>query len=273
MNDDESMNDFVSSYESLHENEGNERTDTSNTSNTDTNNPDTQDTADNDTHEDADDANDTNDSKDTEDGSNTDNEYDSRETNSNSGSDNMDAKSDEQDNEKQDEDAHHQENTLPSNAEIQKLCESITQLHAALDGFAQTTTQLASISAQLNISNAKIDQLTASLSSLQSDTLKKHCEEMSQTYHHLENTNKKYTEMITDMNTQYLNLMNAFPDAAEKKYTVMVKKHAAHYQKLLERVSHVIERELLPDSQKTSYYVFAAIALIQTALLFLLLHH
>lgn len=273
MNDDESMKDFVSSYESLHENEGNERTDTSNTSNTDANNPDNQDTADNDTHEDADGASDTNDSKDTEDNSNTNNEYDNEETNSNFGSDNMDAKSDEQDSKEQDEDAHHQENTLPSNAEIQKLCESITQLHAALDEFAQNTTQLASISAQLNVSNEKIDKLTASLSALQSDALKKHCEEMCQTYHHLENTNKKYAEMITDMNTQYLNLMNAMPTAAEKKYAVMVKKHAAQYQKLLERVGHVIERELLPDSQKTSYYVFAVITAIQTVILFWILRY
>ena len=273
MNDEESMKDFVIGYESLHENESNGETDDNNMNNAGTSSPDNQDTADSDTHEDADDANATDDSKDTEDGSNTDNEYGSRETGSNFDSDNTNAKNDEQDNEGQNEDAHHQENMLPSNAEIQKLCESITQLHAALDGFAQTTTQLASISAQLNISNAKIDQLTASLSSLQSDTLKKHCEEMSQTYHHLENTNKKYAEMMAAMNTQYLNLMNAFPAAAEKKYTVMVKKHAGYYQKLLERVSHVIERELLPDSQKTSYYVLAAIALIQTVILFLLLHY
>ncbi len=258
MNDEESMKDFVSGYESLHENESNE--DDSNTSNTDTNNPDNQDTADNDTHEDADDANDTDDSKDTESASNIDNEYDSRETGSNFASDNTDAKNDEQDSAGQD--LHNQENVLSPNAEIQKLCESITQLNAALDRFTQTTTQLTSISAQLNISNAKIDQLTASLSSLQPDVLKKHCEEISQTYHHLENTNKIYSE-----------IMNAMPAAAEKKYTSMVKKHAAQYQKLLERVSRVIERELLPDNQKPSYYIFAAIAAIQTALLFLLLHH
>lgn len=254
MNDEESM---INGYEAMFENKSNEETSNNNTSNTDTNNLDNPDTADNDTQEDT---NDANDSKDTEYGSNTDNEYDSRETGSNSCTDNTNAKNDEQDSAGQD--SHHQENMLPSNAEIQKLCESITQLNAALDKFTQTTTQLTSISAQLNISNAKIDQLTASLSSLQPDALKKHCEEMSQTYHHLENTNKIYTE-----------IMNAMPAAAEKKYTSMVKKHAAQYQKLLERVSHVIERELLPDSQKTSYYVFAAIALIQTVILFLLLHY
>ena len=246
MNDEESM---INGYEAMFENKSNEETSNNNTSNTDTNNLGNPDTADNDTQEDTNDANDTNDSKDTEYGSNTDNEYDSRETGSNSCPDNTDAKNDDQ-------------NVLPSNAEIQKLCESITQLHASLDKFTQTTTQLTSISAQLNISNAKIDQLTASLSSLQPDTLKKHCEEISQTYHHLENTNKIYAE-----------IMNAMPAAAEKKYTSMVKKHAAQYQKLLERVSRVIERELLPDNQKPSYYIFAAIALIQTALLFLLLHH
>lgn len=257
MNDEESM---INGYEAMFENKSNEETSNNNTSNTDTNNLDNPDTADNDTQEDTNDANDTNDSKDTEYGSNTDNEYDSRETGSNSCTDNTNAKNDEQDSAGQD--SHHQENMLPSNAEIQKLCESITQLNAALDKFTQTTTQLTSISAQLNISNAKIDQLTASLSSLQPDTLKKHCEEISQTYHHLENTNKIYAE-----------IMNAMPAAAEKKYTSMVKKHAAQYQKLLERVSRVIERELLPDNQKPSYYIFAAIALIQTALLFLLLHH